>query len=100
MRVSSICVNNYVSRTYQPKKTANHEVNFNGKHSCAKLLGGTFAGLGTLGALGGIAIMTGGVSLIPTLIYGACCGGAGAALGHVIDRGADKYDKESKNSKA
>jgi hypothetical protein len=50
--------------------------------------------LGTLGALGGIAIMTGGVSLIPTLAYGALCGGIGAAGGHMVDKAQPDYKKK------
>lgn len=70
------------------------QVNFEGKHDCAKFLGGVCGGLGTLGALGGIAIMTGGVSLIPTLAYGALCTGIGAAFGHAIDKSANNNNQK------
>ena len=97
MRVSSVSLNYSVNPKIkcQPKPVLN--VNFRGKHDCAKLLGGAFAGLGTLGALGGIAIMTGGVSLIPTLIYGSCCGGAGAILGNMIDKGHKDGESDKKD---
>lgn len=69
-------------------------VQFQGKHDCAKVLGGIAGGLGTLGAIGGIAIMTGGISLIPTIAYGALCGGLGAGVGHMIDKSQPDYNKK------
>ena len=68
MYINPISANYGISKA-NPLKTKSH-VNFNGKHDGAKIFGGICAGLGTLGALGGIAIMTGGVSLIPTIAYG------------------------------
>ena len=86
MKISPISVSNY----HVTSKNFNRSnVKFQGKHTCAKFLGGVFGTAGTLGALGGIAIMTGGVSLIPTLAYGALCGGAGAFIGHKIDKGVN-----------
>jgi len=76
------------------KNIGKNQPNFNGKHECAKFFGGICAGLGTLGALGGIAIMTGGISLIPTLAYGALCGGIGAAGGHMVDKAQPDYNKK------
>ena len=93
MRVSPIN-STYMVQTKNARKTNNNTTQFKGKHSCAKVFGGIAAGLGTLGALGGIAIMTGGISLIPTLAYGALCGGIGAAGGHIIDRAQPDYNKK------
>jgi hypothetical protein len=93
MRISPISSNYYGVR----KTNCNQKkVQFQGKHDCAKFFGSVAAGLGTLGALGGIAIMTGGVSLIPTLAYGALCGGIGAAGGHLIDKAQPDYNKKKK----
>ena len=94
MQVSPIGVKVYPVKNARKPKTHNSQVNFQGKHDCAKFFGGLCASLGTLGALGGIAIMTGGVSLIPTLAYGALCGGIGAAGGHMIDKAQPDYKKK------
>ena len=94
MYVSRISSNYAVAPAIQHKKSLNHQINIKGKHECAKTFGGICAGLGTLGAFGGIALMTGGVSLIPTLIYGAVCGGIGAAGGHIIDKAQPDYNKK------
>ena len=96
MQISPIGVN-YSAQKIQQKKTNFSQTQFRGKHSCAKFFGGVAAGLGTLGALGGIAIMTGGISLIPTLAYGALCGGIGAAGGHIIDKAQPEYKDNKKN---
>lgn len=100
MRVSPISVN-YQRQKYATNKVRNEKptevtdnVQFKGKHDCAKFFGGTFGVLGTLGALGGIAIMTGGISLIPTLIYGATCATGGVLLGNELDKVADDDDKK------
>ena len=94
MLVSPIAQKIGVSNKIQLKRTNNSQINFQGRHDCAKLLGGIGAGLGTLGALGGIAIMTGGISLIPTLAYGALCGGIGAVGGHLVDKDQPEYKKK------
>lgn len=95
MRVSQISVN-YSNCRPRPavKQKMNQQPAFYGKHDCAKFFGGLCAGLGTLGALGGIAIMTGGISLIPTLAYGALCGGIGAVSGHMVDKAQPDYNKK------
>jgi len=97
MRISSVSLSNSYDygRSCKPRRVQNKAINFHGKHDCAKFLGALFAGTGTIGALGGIAIMTGGVSLIPTLIYGAACGGTGVFIGHKIDKGAREFDKNA-----
>jgi hypothetical protein len=69
---------------------------FQGKHSSAKFLGGLFGALGTLGAIGGTIIMTGGVALPMVLGYGALSAGSGAILGNIIDKGAEKAEKKMK----
>ena len=90
VNIHPITKNNFISKTKQS------DVSFQGKHDCAKLFGTIAAGIGTLGALGGIAIMTGGVSLIPTIAYGALCGGIGAYGGHIIDKSNPDYRKKNK----
>lgn len=75
-----------MSKSARPSCKSSVQPNFQGKHDCAKIFGGICGGLGTAGALGGIFIMTGGVAIIPTLIYGATCAGMGAAFGHQIDK--------------
>ena len=94
MKVSPICSNYYNSKRNYQKTAKNVQPNFQGKHDCAKALGGIFGAAGTLGALGGIAIMTGGVSLIPTLLYGSLCAGIGGSLGHMIDKDQPDYKKK------
>lgn len=97
MKINSINANyptyRYDRSQYKHKRY-HQQPTFQGKHYCTKLLGGTFGALGTLGAVGGTIIMTGGVALPFVLAYGAVCAGAGATLGHILDKGADKYDKE------
>ena len=86
----------FISVNLRNKDIKRNQPNFEGRHDCAKLFGGICAGLGTLGALGGIAIMTGGVSLIPTLAYGALCGGIGAVGGHMVDKDQPEYKDKTK----
>ena len=95
MYISPINVNYGISKK-NPIKTKKSQINFNGKHDTAKIFGGICAGLGTLGAFGGIAIMTGGISIIPTLAYGALCGGIGAIGGHIIDKAQPEYNDKKK----
>lgn len=90
MRVNPINLN-YQKPMPIIKRT--RSVNFEGKHDCAKVLGGICGGIGTLGALGGLAIMTGGISIIPTLAYGAICTGLGAAIGHALDKSEGNSDE-------
>ena len=94
MRISPIGLCSTVCSANKQKRISQSQPNFNGKHDTAKIFGVVAAGLGTLGALGGIAIMTGGISLIPTLAYGAICGGIGAAGGHMIDKAQPDYKKK------
>jgi hypothetical protein len=94
MRINQVNVNVYQAKNLSPRKSNHSNVEFQGRHDCAKIFGSVAAGLGTLGALGGIAIMTGGISLIPTAIYGALCGGIGAVGGHIIDKAQPDYNKK------
>lgn len=72
----------------QPMASA---INFrNGKHECAKFFGGLAGTLGTLGAIGGTIIMTGGVALPAVIAYGAGCTILGASIGHVVDKEAER----------
>ncbi|DAA99975.1 TPA: hypothetical protein CPT89_08785 [Candidatus Gastranaerophilales bacterium HUM_11] len=95
MKISSI--NAYGQRNiYQQRKAVQHpsitvpeapkqSVSFQGKHSFAKGFAGIAGLLGTAGAVGGILIMTGGL--------GAASAGAGAVVGHQLDKTEDK-DKD------
>jgi len=85
MRINPVSSNLAVTNKFQQKNYVSKQT-FNGKHDCTKALGGIFGAAGTLGALGGIAIMTGGVSLVPTIIYGAMSAAAGAWIGHDLDK--------------
>ena len=94
MKVYPVCSNYY--RNNQPKchsKIQSKQVTFTGKHDCAKWLAAICTGVGTVGAIGG-ALMTGGISIIPTLAYGAFCGSIGAIGGHIIDKSQPDYDKK------
>ena len=94
MRVNAI---NYSPRQYTYNRNIKqHNVSFDGKHDCAKLLGGVFGTLGTLGAVGGTIIMTGGLAIPAILGYGALSAASGVIIGHQIDKGAEKYDKNEK----
>ena len=82
--------------TEQPRYT----VEFKGKHTFAKGFAGICGGLGLLGAVGGILIMTGGLgaAALPWIAgYGAASAGAGAIVGHQLDK-ADK-DESIKDKK-
>ena len=101
MKISPVSsVNYHYSKptTAKPKQNCvlNYQPAFKNKHSSAKFLGGLFGTLGTLGAIGGTIIMTGGVALPFVIGYGVASAGSGAILGHIIDKGAEKYDKENK----
>ena len=52
--------------------------------------------MGTLGAIGGTLLMTGGIALPIVLGYGAACAGCGGVLGHIIDKGGNPdYNKKN-----
>ena len=96
MRINPISVNYQSCKPktkIQPTKV-HCQPTFQGKHSTAKILGGIFGAMGTLGAIGGTIIMTGGVALPIVLGYGATCAGCGGFLGHIIDKGNPDYDKK------
>lgn len=71
--------------------------NFEGKHDCAKFIGGAFGIMGTLGAIGG-TILLGGFSLPIVAAYGAVSALMGAGIGHEIDKGIEKQEKEDSNN--
>ena len=106
MKISSI--NAYGQRNiYQQRKAVQHpsitvpeapkqSVSFQGKHSFAKGFAGIAGLLGTAGAVGCILIMTGGLgaAALPWILgYGAASAGAGAVVGHQLDKTEDK-DKD------
>lgn len=106
MRISSIGAN-YQQKTMPVKRRLKEnepvnlpqssDVNFKGKHDCAKFLGGICGVLGTAGAVGGMLIMTGGLgaAALPWILgYGAASAGAGAIIGHDLDKTANKDDKK------
>ena len=93
MRVSQISVN-YQNFNSVPRVKTGKQPTFRGKHDTAKVLCGVFGALGTLGAIGGTIIMTGGVALPFVLGYGAACGGSGAIIGHMIDKSSPDYNKK------
>lgn len=92
MRVNSVGFKYSSTKNVHLKSRVNHK----GKHQCAKTFATIAGSLGTLGALGGIAIMTGGISIIPTIAYGALCGGIGAIGGHIIDKAQPDNKKNKK----
>ena len=97
MRINPIGANYYQfnqQRTRTAALPANKNVSFQGKHGTAKFLGGLFGAMGTLGAIGGTIIMTGGVALPIVLGYGALSAGSGAIVGHIIDKGNPDYNKK------
>ena len=96
-RISPISVSGQNCRPKQNflQNKLHHQPAFQGKHSTAKFLGGVFGALGTIGAIGGTIIMTGGVALPIVLGYGAACAGSGAIIGHMVDKDAEKNDKDT-----
>ena len=95
---------NYVkkARISQPAFHQNQNVSFKGRHACAKAFGSVAGVLGTIGAIGGILIMTGGIgtAAIPAILgYGAVSAASGAAIGHQIDKDQPDYKKNKKDSK-
>lgn len=74
------------------------EVNFKGKHDFAKTLGAVFGGAGTVGAITGTLIMTGGLAAatLPFIAaYGALSGAGGVILGHQIDKDSEENDTKN-----
>lgn len=71
---------------------------FEGKHDCAKFIGGAFGIMGTLGAIGG-TILLGGFSLPIVAAYGAVSALMGAGIGHEIDKDIEKQGKEDSDKK-
>lgn len=97
MRVNPISVNYQNCKPRTMVKVHVQQPTFQGKHSTAKFLGGVFGAMGTLGAVCGTIIMTGGVALPIVLGYGATCAGCGGILGHIIDKGGNpEYNKDKK----
>ena len=88
----------YVKNKPEPVTTTiKTDVNFKGKHDCAKLLCGIFGTLGTVGAIGGMLIMTGGLgaATLPWIIgYGATSAGIGAYMGHQVDKDQNKPENK------
>ena len=100
MRINPVSSVNY----YGPKQAKIHskqncvqiqQPSFQGKHSSAKFWGGLFGTVGTLGAV----IYTGGAALPFVIGYGALSAWSGAILGHIIDKGAEKAEKEMQQDK-
>ena len=101
MRVSAINVN-YPSvakaQKIQKQNLTNYsEPTFSGKNQYAKLGAGIAGGLGTLGAIGGLLIMTGGLALPAILAYGGTCAAIGAGVGHQIDKDIEKNPDDYKD---
>ncbi len=107
MKIQAISNNHYGSRpsVYQTKHERREQIpiqspTFEGKHDCAKFFGGVTGVLGTLGAIGG-TILLGGFSLPIVAAYGAASALLGVGIGHEIDKGIEKQEKEDsdKNQK-
>ena len=109
MRVNAI-KNNYQSygmKTGNMMKTnsavissKNSELSFQGKHTCAKVIGGLTGALGLIGSVAGVAIMTGGIGLaaLPAILgYSAMTTASGVWLGHQIDKDSAKEEEKEKN---
>ena len=86
-----------VKRFCKPTCSSMQNVSFSGKHDCAKFFGGLFGTLGTLGAIGGTVIMTGGVALPFVLGYGALSAGSGLVIGHMMDKDGNNKNKDDEN---
>ena len=102
MRINSINNYSYTNRGIKVKNSlSNNHTNalsFQGKRTFTKLLGGMFGATGTVGAIGGSLIMSGGILLPIVLLYGGASAVAGAVLGHMIDSPDNKKsENEEKN---
>lgn len=69
-------------------------LSFEGKHTYAKTFTGIAGTIGTLSAIGGSLIMTGGLSLPIIAGYGAICALSGTVVGAVLDSEPPKDDKK------
>ncbi len=109
MRIQSISSyqiksNNYikhkkVNQNYTYTQSQNDTVSFTSKHTFAKGFAGVFGTAGTLAAIGGMLIMTGGLgaAALPFIAgYGAVSAGIGASIGHQLDK-VDKDDEDNNN---
>ena len=114
MRINSIDNSYQIKSTYGMKRTNRVDLHnrcnklndnmtqpsFQGKHECAKFFGGLFGVMGTLGAIGGTIVISGGVALPMVLGYGALSAGSGFVIGHLIDKGSknvlppENYDRK------
>lgn len=86
MRINPITTN-YQQKYYSTKPSMNTP-NFQGKHTAAKFLGGTFGTIATLGGIAGTILLSGGVAIPAVLAYGALGAASGAIIGHQIDKGS------------
>ena len=98
MKISPISAN-YQSTSVQIRKIPPYsQVQFRGKHSGMKWGTIIFGSMAALGAVGGTLIMSGGLAAIPwAAAYIGIGAGSGAAIGHLVEKGAEKSDKEEKN---
>lgn len=103
MKISSVQAYGSYRNYYQTGKnkklsaSQHSSVNFSGGHEFTKAFAGICGVLGTAGAVGGMLIMTGGLgaAVLPWIAgYGAASAGAGAIIGHQVD----KAGKEDKNN--
>lgn len=70
-------------------------VQFQGKHTCAKTLATLFGGAAAAGAIGGSILMSGGLAAIPWIAaYIGIGAGSGAIIGHSIDKKSRGIDKK------
>ena len=101
MRVSAINVNYpsaIKSQKIHKQNASNYsEMSFNGKNQCAKWGAGIAGGLGTLGAIGGLLIMTGGIALPIVAAYGGACALGGAIVGHQVDKDSEGDSDKNKD---
>ena len=94
MRINPIGTNYQLnSRLAKTAVITSKPASFQGRHDTAKALGGLFGIMGTLGAITGTIIMSGGVALPFVIGYGALSAGSGAIVGHVIDKSNPDYNK-------
>ena len=80
--------------------SVDNNVAFKAKFGNTLACSGIFATLGAIGAVGGIAIMTGGLGLaaLPAIAaYSTACAGAGAVVGRMADKMEEDDEKKKKN---